>query len=871
MKLIVTEKNDAAGQIARLLSESGKPKADKVYDTPVYRFRMGGEDCVTIGLRGHILQPDFPTELKFNDSEGWFAVDAEGEIMPADLPDGLERPPYKSKRKPYLKDGIDIKGWKIASLPYLVWAPIQKLPAEKGIIRSLKNLAKKADSVVIGTDFDREGELIGSDALRQILDVNPDVPVSRARYSAFTKAEIDHAFANLVDLDQDLADAGESRQYIDLIWGAVLTRYLTTARFSGLGNTRSAGRVQTPTLALVVERERERMAFVPDDYWVISGEAAHAGSDAFKITHAEGRFWKKDAADAAWAKVAHASEATVKDVERKSRTQRPPVPFNTTSLQAAAAAEGISPARTMRLAESLYMDGLISYPRVDNTVYPSSLDLKDCVRTISKVPQYASTCQALLGQPKLTATRGKQETTDHPPIYPTGAADPDKLQPAAWKLYNLIARRFLATLMGPATIEGTKVTLDVAGEPFTASGNVLAKPGFRSIYPYGLKKDDQLPELNVGDVCDVESMDFAAKQTEPPARYSQGKLIQEMEKRGLGTKSTRASIIDTLYQRKYLKNDPCEPSQLGMAIIDALHTYAPRITTPEMTSELEDDMNKVAEGADTQTDVVNHSRALLAGMMDGLIEHTEDLSEAIADAVTADAKIGVCPKCGKDLVVKTSAKTRGSFAGCMGWPECDVTYPLPQGRIEALEGDAAVCPECGAPRVKVHPFRSRAFEQCINPACPTNVEPDVEVGTCKACAEAGREGKLVAHKSEKTGKRFIRCTNYEECGTSYPLPARGKLSATGEECPDCGAPMVVVETARGPWKLCPNMDCPGREKREAAKAARGAKKATGAKKDAEKKAPAKKAAAKKTTAKKTTAKKTTTKKSTAKKAAAKAE
>ena len=870
MKLIVTEKNDAAGQIARLLSESGKPKADKVYDTPVYRFRMGGEDCVTIGLRGHILQPDFPTELKFNDSEGWFAVDAEGEIMPADLPDGLERPPYKSKRKPYLKDGIDIKGWKIASLPYLVWAPIQKLPAEKGIIRSLKNLAKKADSVVIGTDFDREGELIGSDALRQIRDVNPDVPVSRARYSAFTKAEIDHAFANLVDLDQDLADAGESRQYIDLIWGAVLTRYLTTARFSGLGNTRSAGRVQTPTLALVVERERERLAFVPDDYWVISGEAAHAGSDPFKIGHAEGRFWKKDAADAAWAKVADAKEATVKGVERKSRTQRPPVPFNTTSLQAAAAAEGISPARTMRLAESLYMDGLISYPRVDNTVYPSSLDLKDCVRTLAKVPQYAPTCKSLLGQPKLTATRGKQETTDHPPIYPTGAADPDKLQPAAWKLYNLIARRFLATLMGPATIEGTKVTLDVAGEPFVASGNVLAKPGFRSIYPYGLKKDDQLPELNVGDVCDVESMDFAAKQTEPPARYSQGKLIQEMEKRGLGTKSTRASIIDTLYQRKYLKNDPCEPSQLGMAIIDALHTYAPRITTPEMTSELEDDMNKVAEGTDTQAEVVNHSRALLAGMMDGLIEHTEDLSEAIADAVTADAKIGVCPKCGKDLVVKTSAKTRGSFAGCMGWPDCDVTYPLPQGRIEALEGDAAVCPECGAPRVKVHPFRSRAFEQCINPACPTNVEPDVEVGTCKACAEAGRVGKLIAHKSEKTGKRFIRCTNYEECGTSYPLPARGKLEATGEECPDCGAPMVVVTTARGPWKLCPNMDCPGREKREAAKAARGrggAKKASGAKTGA--KAGAKKAdGTKKTVGAKKAATKKSAAKSTAKKAKA---
>ena len=853
MKLIVTEKNDAAGQIARLLSDSGKPKADKVYDTPVYRFRRGGEDCVTIGLRGHILQPDFPPELKFNDEEGWFGVTAEGEVLPADVPDGLARPPYDTKRKPYLKDGIDIKGWKIASLPYLVWAPIEKTPAEKGIIRSLKNLAKKADSVVIGTDFDREGELIGSDALRQIREVAPDVPVSRARYSAFTKAEIDHAFNNLVELDQDLADAGESRQYIDLIWGAVLTRYLTTARFSGFGNTRSAGRVQTPTLALVVERERERMAFKPEDYWVISGEASHGEEEPFKVSHTTARFWDKDAADAAYANVAGAKEARVTAVERKSRTQRPPAPFNTTSLQAAAAAEGISPARTMRLAESLYMDGLISYPRVDNTVYPSSLDLKDCVRTISKVPQYAPTCKALLSQPKLTATRGKQETTDHPPIYPTGAADPEKLQPAAWKLYNLIARRFLATLMGPATIEGTKVTFDVNGEPFQASGNVLANPGFRSIYPYGLKKDDQLPELHEGDICDVQKMDLLAKQTEPPARYSQGKLIQEMEKRGLGTKSTRASIIDTLYQRKYLKNDPCEPSQLGMAIIDALNTYAPRITTPEMTSELEDDMTKVAEGTDTQTQVVTHSRALLAGMMDGLIEHTEDLSEAIADAVTADAKIGVCPKCGRDLVVKTSAKTRGSFAGCMGWPDCDVTYPLPQGRIEALEGEAAVCPDCGAPRIKVQPFRQKAYETCINPACPTNREPDVEVGVCHACAEAGRVGKLIAHKSERTGKRFIRCTNYDDCGTSYPLPQRGKLEATGEECPDCGAPMVIVTTARGPWKLCPNMDCPGREKKAAA--GRDRSRGTGAKAASAKKPAAKKTATKKPAAKKTTAKK----------------
>ncbi|MBQ9057833.1 MAG: DNA topoisomerase, partial [Atopobiaceae bacterium] len=288
MKLVVTEKNDAAQQIARLLAV-GKPKADKVYNTPVYRFEKDGEEWVTIGLRGHILKLDFPPELHFDKKQGWYGVSAEGEMLPADIPDGLARPPYESRRKPFLADGIDIKGWKVPSLPYLVWAPVLKEPAEREIIRALKNLAKKADSAIIGTDFDREGELIGSDALRQIQEVAPDLPISRARYSAFTKAEIDHAFSNLVELDQNLADAGESRQYIDLIWGAALTRYLTMAKFGGFGNTRSAGRVQTPTLALVVERERERQSFVPEDYWQINGIAEHSG-EQFKISHATGRF-----------------------------------------------------------------------------------------------------------------------------------------------------------------------------------------------------------------------------------------------------------------------------------------------------------------------------------------------------------------------------------------------------------------------------------------------------------------------------------------------------------------------------------------------------------------------------------------------------
>lgn len=858
MKLVIAEKNIAAQKIAQLLA-TGKPKNDKVYNTPVYRFDVEGEEWVSMGLAGHILAPDFPDEILFDKKEGWYSLTEDGEVLNAQVPDGLARPPYDTKRKPFLANGINIKGWKVESLPYLTWAPIIKNPAEKEIIRVLKNLAKKADSVVIATDFDREGELIGSDALSCVREVAPDVPVSRARYSALIKGEVTEAFNNLVELDQNLADAGESRQYIDLIWGAVLTRYLTLAKFGGFGNVRSAGRVQTPTLSLVVERERERMAFVPEDYWQIRGMAAAKGAD-FKINHATARFTDKDAAQTAFGHVDGVVAGTVTDVAKRSRKQQPPVPFNTTSLQAAAAAEGISPARTMRIAESLYMSGLISYPRVDNTVYPRSLDLEGIVKGLAaNSPALAPVCKKVLTGP-MKPTRGKTETTDHPPIHPTGQGDPTTLDSGQLKLYNLIARRFLATLMGPATIENTKVSVDVAGEPFTASGDVLVDAGFREAYPYGLKRDEQLPALDAGDVVDVHDVNLEAKQTEPPARYSQGKLVQEMEKRGLGTKSTRASIIERLYQVRYLKNDPIEPSQLGMAIVDALSQFAPRITTPEMTAELDEDMTHVAEGQDTQTHVVDHSRALLAGMLDNLIEHKDDLGEAISDAVTADARVGACPKCGKDLVMKQSAKTRGSFIGCMGWPDCDVTYPVPSGvKVSPLEGDAAVCPECGAPRIKCQPFRQKAYEQCVNPKCPTNYEPDLKVGECSVCAEAGRHGDLIAHKSEKSGKRFIRCSNYEECGVSYPLPARGKLEATGEVCEHCGAPVVVVETARGPWRICVNMDCPGKEKKE--KPARGAKGAA-AKGSTAKKTPAKKASSsKKTTAKKPAAKKTTSKKS----------
>ncbi|MDZ4178532.1 MAG: DNA topoisomerase I [Coriobacteriia bacterium] len=782
MRLIVSEKNIAAKKLAEILAV-GKPTADKVYSTPVYRFRRDGEDWVSIGLKGHIIGVDFPEEF--------------------------------SK-------------WRLEDLGEMIDAELVAEPAEKGIIQSLRNLAKKADHIVIATDFDREGELIGADARDIMLDAKPGLPVQRVRYSAITREEIERAFAEIGPLDDNLAAAGASRRDIDLIWGAVLTRYLTItsnkAAKRAWGDVLSAGRVQTPTLKLVVDREREREAFVPEDYWVVKGRFEAEGEE-FVGTHEGDRFSSEEAAQRVMEAVGALGDAVaptranVVELSTKRRTVKPPAPFNTTSLMAAASAEGFTPSRTMRIAESLYMDGLISYPRVDNTVYPPSLDLDALLRVLDEVPIYHEHVGRLRAKGALTPTRGSKETTDHPPIHPTGAADPERMKPEAYKLYNLVARRFLATLSAPAVLESTKAVLDVAGEKFIARGDVVITPGFRAVYPYGLKKDEQLPTLEQGGTCGFLGADMEAKQTQPPARFSQGKLLQEMEKRGLGTKATRHDIIQTLYDRKYIANDPAEPTCKGRSVIDALVLRAERITNPEMTAELDAEMDAIANARNTREDVVGHSRVLLGELMEVLLDSVPEVGEALKAAADEDAKVGICPQSGDDLLIKYSPKTRAYFVGCQGYPDCSVTYPLPKNaRFAAVD---EMCAECGSPQVKVMQFKRPVRVMCLAPDCITKKGPEIEVGRCAQC------GGALTVKYSQVGSRYVRCENYDaaEHPVSYPLPQTGELEATGETCEPCGAPKVVVHTKKGPWRICIDPDCPARvESKKKAPARKGARK-----------------------------------------------
>lgn len=777
MRLVISEKNIAARRIAEIMAV-GAVKADKVYTTPVYSFRRDGEDWVSIGLKGHISEIDFP--------ESW--------------------------------EGANFKRWNLESLPQLVFSPIDKNPAERGIIQSVKNLAKKADAVVIATDFDREGELIGSDAATYVREVNADVPVSRVRFSAITKAEIERAFEEADVISVALAEAAEARQHIDLVWGAVLTRYLTLALQTKTrrpyGDVLSSGRVQTPTLKLIVDRELEREAFVPEDYWVVRGVFG-AEPDTFEAGHTTERFKTQEAARAVLDAVEGQTEGIVAAVKRTRRTVAPPAPFNTTSLMAAASSEGFSPAQTMRIAESLYMSGYISYPRVDNTVYPDSLDLLDILKTLDSVPVYHEHVRRLLGKGKLTPTRGAKEATDHPPIHPTGAADPEKLDGSAWRLYNLVARRFLATLSDAAIIEATRVDIEVAGEPFAARGDVIVTPGFRAIYPYGLKKDEHLPALAEGDSVPFGGAKSEGKQTQPPARYSQGKLIQEMEKLGLGTKATRHDIIQGLYDRKYIANDPAEPSNKGRTVIEALTNHASAITTPEMTQRLEEEMDAIANGRARRDEVVGHSREALGRVMDVLIPRAEEVGERLKSASDEDAKVGICPESGHDLLIKFAPKTRSYFVGCTGYPDCNVTYPLPRNaKFAALE---ELCGVCGSPQVRVFQFKKKPRVMCLSPTCPTKKGPEIMIAK-GGCPAEGCGGDLkVAYSA--VGNRYVRCTNYEDCKTSFPLPQTGELEATGESC-DCGSPVVLVQTKRGPWRVCVNPACPLKEERAAKTAAK---------------------------------------------------
>jgi DNA topoisomerase I len=729
MRLIVTEKNNSAKRIAEILSD-GAAKADATYKVPFYTWSDTDGEHMAIGLKGHVMNPAFP--------EGY-------------------------------------SNWQETDLHELIDAELVKEPTDKNVLKAVRKVAKDAESIVIATDYDREGELIGLEALEQIADANPaaidgDAPdseaplanqprIERAHYSALTKDEIERAFSNLDDLSYDLAHAGAARQDIDLIWGATLTRAvsLATRRFGS--NFLSVGRVQSPTLALIVERELERRAHVPRPYWEVYARFEHPDG-AFEAHHATDKFWERAEADAALAGTK--SPGVVSEVSSRRNTRKPPAPYNTTAFTTDASSRlGITPSRAMQIAEDLYMDGFISYPRTDNTVYPPSLPARELVASLVRIGEFEAAAPLLEGE--LRPTRGKKETTDHPPIYPTQAIYPSALDGPKRRVYELVVRRFLATFSPPMITESTRADIKAGSETYFVRGSVVIDPGYAAIYTYARSADEEIPKLEEGQELAFDGEPWLIdKETQPPARISQGRLVEMMEERGLGTKATRADIIQKLYDRGYVFGNPPEPSETGIAMYKAFHEYVPRMATPEMTAELEHDMDEIAAGKTSRDEVLRISREMLHSTTADLQERNEAFAKQIWAGMDEDKFLGPCRVCeeagrahedgspNRLRIVELRGGKR--MYGCEGWnrddpdspDSCTVSGPLP-GRGYELWRLEERCSICGQmPRLTVKGFRGRPWKLCLNDDCPSMVEMREKRDERQRAREAREQAKADA-------------------------------------------------------------------------------------------------------------------------------
>jgi DNA topoisomerase-1 len=288
-------------------------------------------------------------------------------------------------------------------------------------------------------------------------------------------------------------------------------------------------------------------------------------------------------------------------------------------------------------------------------------------------------------------------------------------------VYELVSRRFLATLAEDAKSESVRADVDLNGEPFKANGYRVIEPNWKFLYPYAAGADHELPPLAKGDELLVREVRLLDKETKPPSRYSQGSLIQEMERLSLGTKSTRHEIIQKLFYRNYVVGNPPVPTNVGYAVTDALENHADVIAKPEMTATLEKDMDLIAEGKKTLQEVVQESRDLLERAYGVLEKNREPIGEAVRVALREENKLGKCPTCKEgDLMVRIASRSRKRFVGCSAYPNCNQTYPLPQrGGLRPLN---ETCTFCAAPRVRILNAGRRPWDLCVNFTCPSKTQ-----------------------------------------------------------------------------------------------------------------------------------------------------
>jgi len=672
MKLIISEKSIAGKRIASILSNN-KYTENSEKGAISFSFTKNKIDYVLIPLKGHINTVDFAEDDSY---------------------------------------------WSIYGLTTLADKKLAYLPVEKKIISELKQ-KKDIDEIIIATDADREGEAIGVEAYNYLSDKNKSAKVSRAYFSALTEQEVNSAFSKLSNPDFNCANSVFARQEIDLLWGAIITRYLSVVANRKGKLFLSAGRVQTPLLNFIVARELERATFVPQPFAEIH-IIFEKDKMIFEGEHKNGKMFEVQTAEKIFEKIKSIKEGIVKGTTKKEKIIPRPDPFNTTSFLRAANALGVGTNQAMDSAEWLYQNGFISYPRTDNTVYPESIDFKGILEKLSTITELKKDIKEILSKP-INPSKGNKKTTDHPPIHPVAYAD--KLTGLHQKIYYLIVRRFLATLSTDAKTENISAIIEINKELFSVTGQRIIDAGWKKIYIYSKLNEVLLPELKTNDIVKIIDKKLEKKETTPPPRYTEGGLIKLMEEENLGTKSTRPAIIQKLKDRDYIigqKN--IEATKIAISVCSVLEKHCEQITKPVLTANTEVEMDKIAAGKKNKDAVVDDTRKKLKEIIKILLEEKDKIASELRQAITNDALIGKCNLCGKNLIIRHS-KIGKQFVGCTGYPACKNTFPLPQSyKITATN---EVCQLCSTPIVKA--VGRKTFQFCINPQCKSKEQTEKEM------------------------------------------------------------------------------------------------------------------------------------------------
>lgn len=607
----------------------------------------------------------------------------------------------------------------------LEWGPVEKNPKAARAIKVISELAKGAAAFIHACDYDQEGEVIGHSILEYACG-NKYEKALRAKFSTLTDDEIRESFASLERPSGGLAEAGRSRHMLDFIYGVNLSRALarslkTTSRYRNL----SIGRVQGPTLAFAVDRELEIRLHVPDPYWTIAAQFEKNGQ-VFSAQYEKPRIETLAEAKAITGACV-GRDGTVKDINESKAVLSPPAPFNIGDLQREAyRLFKLGPGYTLSIAEKLYLQALISYPRTSSQKLPASIGYSKIISGLAKIGSYGSLASMLLSRSRLIPNEGRMTDPAHPAIYPTGVPPRQKLSGLEFKVYDLIVKRFLATFGDPAASRHTYVVIGINGHIFRAEGRTPVYEGWMVFYkPYVKMEQRELPELHNGDAVKNLGIDMEEKFTQPPYRYNQASLLAKMEQEKIGTKATRADIIATLFKRGYIASGRggIEATDLGFAVIDSMRTFVPAIVSTDLTRAMEEQLELVEQGSTDSTVVIEQAVDRLIESLASFMEKETDIGVRIGDAAAAAstqaATLGPCPVCKKgQLRMIKSYKTKKRFVGCSNYSGgCKATAPLPQKGIVRISGKA--CPECGWPVVGIiFARRAKQWNICINMQCP---------------------------------------------------------------------------------------------------------------------------------------------------------